>query len=320
MDRLTLAFGASENLWEDIHILARKCTENPVVVTAQKHDIKGLVVEKASALFIEDSLVLVLIDPEPKVMEALAAQVAILKERIHVIVYSTTQNPDLKAVLGLAPMVLEKERENRIKARVLAMSRQYGKKMTDKAFLLLKERVRDEAFIDMELMKLIDYVGDRKTIESRDVAVTVSAGHEDTLIMLYDALAKREKKEISRIVAHLLGQGLHVLAIHNFLVKQMRLLLLAKDTETLFNEHSEYKLFSKVMTHMKDQVDFPPLDKRQYLPFQKPFYAFTLSKTSAKFAAKELEAFLAFLSSLDLSIKTGTRYEVARLESGLFGM
>lgn len=320
MDRLTLAFGATENLSEDIHILARKCVENPVVVTAQKQDIKGLVIEKASALFIEDNLVLVLIDPEPNVVEALAAQVAILKERAYIIVYSTTQNPDLRAVLGLAPMVLEKERESRIKARVLAMSKRYGKKMTDKAFAQLKERVRDEAFIDMELMKLIDYVGDRKTIESRDVTVTVSTGHDDSLIMLYDALAKREKKEVSRIFAHLLGQGLHVLAVHNFLVKQMRLLLHAKDTETLFNEHSEYKLFSKVMASMKDQVSLSPLDKKQYLPFQKPFYAYTLSKTSAKFAAKELETFHSFLSGFDLSIKRGTRYEVTRLESELFGM
>lgn len=320
MDRITLAFGATETLPEDIHILARKCVENPIVLSAQKQEIRGLVIEKASALFIEDNLVLVLIDPEPSVMESLGAQMSILKERVHVIVYSTAQNPDLGAVLGVAPMVLEKERESRIKARVLAMSRKYGKKMTDKAFLLLKERVRDEAFIDMELMKLIDYVGDRKTIDSKDVSVTVSTGHEDTLIMLYDALATRQKKEISRVLAHLLGQGLHVLAIHNFLAKQMRLLLHAKDTESLFNEHSEYRLFSKIMARMKDQVSLSPLDKKQYLPFQKPFYAFTLSKTSAKFTARELEAFLAFLSSSDLSIKRGTKYEVTRLESGIFGM
>jgi DNA polymerase III delta subunit len=286
----------------------------------QEKDVKSLIIEKASALFIEDNQVLVLIDPLPKTLESLTEQIEILRQRVYLVVYSTTHNPDLRSLLGVTPMVREKEREGRIKARVLAMSKQYGKKMTDKAFALLKERVRDEAFLETEIMKLIDYVGERKTIESRDVSVTVSAGHEDSLIMLYDALATRQRKEISRIFVHLLGQGLHVLAIHNFLTKQMRLLLHAKDTASLFSEHSEYKLFSKVIAKMKDQVNFSPLDKKQYLPFQKPFYAFTLSKTSAKFSAKELEAFLAVLARFDMSVKRGTKHEVTRLESGIFGM
>jgi DNA polymerase III delta subunit len=320
MDRVTLAFGATENTSEDIHILARKCAENPILVVAQEQDARGLLVEKASALFIEDNLVLALIDPKPKTIEGLAEQIEILKQRVHLIIYSTTHSPDLCSLLGVTPVVLEKERESRIRARVLAISKQYGKKMTDKAFALLKERIRDEAFIDTELMKLIDYVGDRKTIESRDVSVTVSAGHEDSLIMLYDALAARQRKEISRIVVHLLGQGLHVLAIHNFLVKQMRLLLHAKDTASLFSKNPEYKLFSKIMGKIKDQVDFSPLDKKQYLPFQKPFYAFTLSKTSAKFSARELETFLAVLAGFDMSIKRGTKHEITRLESGIFGI
>ncbi len=317
---MTLAFGAVENLSEDVHLLARKYVENPILIVAQEQDAKGLVIEKASSLFIEDNVVLVLIDPKPMTIEALRDQIEILKERIHLVVYSTTHNADLCSLLGLSPVILEKERESRIKARVLAMTKQHGKKMTDKAFLQLKNRIRDEAFIDTELMKLIDYVGDRKTIESRDVSVTVSAGHEDTLIMLYDSLAGRQRKEISRILVHLLGQGLHVLAIHNFLAKQMRLLLHAKDTEPLFREHYEYKLFSKIIAQMKDQISFTPLDRKQYLAYQKPFYAFTLSKTSAKFSTKELEGFLGVLSNFDMRVKRGTKHEVTRLEAGIFGM
>lgn len=320
MDRITLAFGAAENMSEDIHLLARKCVENPILIVAQEADIRGLVVEKASALFIEDNMVLVLIDPKPITIESLTDQIEILKQRVYLVIYSTTHSADLRSLLDVTPVILEKERESRIKARVLDMTKQYGKKMTDKAFVLLKNRIRDEAFIDTELMKLIDYVGDRKTIESKDVSVAVSAGHEDTLIMLYDALATRQRKEISRIVVHLLGQGLHVLAIHNFLAKQMRLLLHAKDTEPLFRDHPEYKLFSKIIAQMKDQIIFSPLDKKQYLPFQKPFYAFTLSKTSAKFSARELEAFLEVLMKFDMGVKRGTKHEVTRLEAGIFGM
>jgi DNA polymerase III delta subunit len=305
---------------EDIHLLARRCIEGPILIVAHEPDIKGVVVEKASSLFIEDNVVLALIDPKPGTVETLTEQIDILKQRIHVVIYSTTHSTDLSSLLGASPVILEKERESRIKARVLDMTKQYGKKMTDKAFALLKERIRDEAFIDTELMKLIDYVGDRKTIESKDVSVTVSTGYEDSLIMLYDALASRKKKEISQILAHLLGQGLHVLAIHNFLVKQMRLLLHAKDTESLFNEHSDYKSFSKIIAAMKEQVSFSPLDKKQYLPFQKPFYAFTLSKTSSKFSAKELQDFLSVLAGFDRSVKKGTKHEITRLESGIFGI
>jgi DNA polymerase III delta subunit len=319
MSQIILAFGAPENLSEDIHLLARKCVEDPILVVTQEPDIRGVVTEKASALFIEESTVIALVDPKPETIRSLANQIDALKQRVHLVVYATTHNADLSSLLGVAPVILEKERETRIKARVLAISKQYGKKITDKAYVLLKNRIKDEAFIDSELMKLVDYVGDRKTIESRDVSVTVSAGHEDTLISLYDALAARQRKEISRIIVHLLGQGLHVLAIHNFLSKQMRLLLHAKDSEPLFREHPEYKLFSKIISQMKDQISFSPLDRRQYLPFQKPFYAFTLSKTSAKFSAKELESFLAVLTGLDMSIKRGTKHEVTRLEAGILG-
>ena len=67
------------------------------------------------------------------------------------------------------PVVMEKDKEKRIKERVRTALKRNGKKMTDKAFTLLTSRIRDESILDQEVLKLIGYVGDKATIDSKDI-------------------------------------------------------------------------------------------------------------------------------------------------------
>ena len=286
MGEFIVAIGSKDNLVEDISLLARKWLENPKIVALTGPTMKAGIVEKASALFIDTNVVLALLDPERSLLEAVKDQLLTLKEKINSIVYYTGVKPDVPAFLGSAPVQMEQDREMRVRERVLSSTRGRRKKMTDKAFALLKERIKDEVLLEQELGKLLDYVGDRETIELRDVATVVTQTHEDTLITLFDAMAQRNHKELIGILENLLAQGVHILAVQSYLVRQIRLLLQAKDMEDLLTTEMDYKMFSKTFTTLKESLDFAPKERKHYSPYQKPYYAFKLSKTSMKFSKR----------------------------------
>lgn len=320
MDRLILAFGSKDFLVEDIHFLARKWTETPRVVTATNATAKETVIEKASSLFPEPDLVVALIDPSKDLLEKITDPLNVLKERAYVIIYSTSPDLDVPREIGAARVTVEQEKEKRFKERVLAAVRADGKKMTDKAYSLLKERILDESVLESEMAKLIGYVGDKSVIETKDVAAVVSEMHEEDLITLSEAMARKDKKQLMLIVDTLLSQGMNLLAIQGFLSKQIRLLLQARDVEEFFAGASDFRSFSKEFGGLKATLDPVPLDKRQYLAFQKPYYAYNLSKTSRKFREETLVSFMSMLAGFDHKIKKGTKYDRTNFEEGLLGV
>jgi DNA polymerase III delta subunit len=317
MGEIIVAIGSKDSLVEDISLLARKRLDNPKIVALSGPTMKAGIVEKASALFIDTTIVLALLDPDRGLLEAMKNQLLILKEKINLIVYYSAPKPDVPSFLGSPPVQMEQDREMRIRERVLSSTRGRHKKMTDKAFTSLKERIKDESLLEQELGKLLDYVGDKETIEARDVAAVITQTHEESLITLFEAMAQRNHKGLIAILENLLAQGVHILAVQSFMVKQVRLLLQAKDMEELLTSEMDYKMFSKTFTTLKESLDLVPKEKKQYFPYQKPYYAFKLSKTSMKFSRKELVSLLGVLAHLDALIKKGTKYDRVRLEVGL---
>ncbi len=99
----------------------------------QEKDIKALIVEKASALFLDENLVLVLVDPDKSVLTELKDQLDILRERIHNYLHYNCPTDYLKNISKQISF-MDKDKETRIKKRVLSFLKQYNKKMTDKAF------------------------------------------------------------------------------------------------------------------------------------------------------------------------------------------
>jgi DNA polymerase III delta subunit len=87
--------------------------------------------------------------------------------------------------------------------------------------------------------------------------------------------------------------------------------------EDLLTTEMDYKMFSKTFTTLKEGLDFAPKERKHYFPYQKPYYAFKLSKTSMKFSKKELVSLLGMLAHLDALIKKGTKHDRVRLETGL---
>lgn len=317
MNDIIIALGTRENVFEDINALAKKTSENPEIVIAADKDINRVVIEKASALFIEKNIVLALIDPQEEAIQALLQQLLMLRESMQIILYYTSASKDFKIPVDGKKIVLSKDKEKRIKERVLDLLKRHDKVMTDKGFQIFKDKIKDETILEMELIKLINFVGERKEIKSRDVIAVVTETHEDSLFSLFDKLSQMQKKQALNIFENLVLNGLHILAIQGYLVKQIRLMLEAKDMEGIFLPGSEYALFQKTFNKWKEGLDLKPSDKRQHLPYQKPFYAYNLSKTSQKLQKKKLVDFFDILTDFDIRVKRGSKFDRILLEHGL---
>jgi DNA polymerase III delta subunit len=281
---------------------------------------KETIIEKSSALFVEDDLVVALLDPPEKAINELAPALKVLRERMDIIIYSTQPDFRLPPSLEAERINMEKEKLERVKAKVLAAVRLEGKKMTDKAYALLKERVRDEALLDQELAKVISFSGEKKVIEAKDITAVVTETHEEDLISLSEAIAKKDRKQIMVIIDALLFQGMNLLAIHGFMTRHIGLLLQAKDAHEFLAGTADFRIFSKGFGKLKEELDGGPAEKRNFLAYQKPYYAYNLCKTSQKFSEETLLSFLDMLARFDRTLKKGTKQDRVNFETGLLGV
>jgi DNA polymerase III delta subunit len=317
MKDITTIIGTKENITEDIRTFSEKLTDNPEILIATKKDIKDKVIEQSSALFVENNIVLVLLDPEMGILEEIQKHLVLLKEKIHIIIYLTAPVSGNQNPIECTTIVIKKDKEKRFRDRVLSSLKKYNKVMTDKGFKLFRERVTDESMLETELMKLINYVGANKEIKSGDVKTIVTETHEENLLNFFDVIAQTDKKEMLNKLETLLSGGMNMLAIQGFLVKQTRLMLQSKDMEEILKVNQEYPAFSKIFNKWKESIEMTPLDKKLYLPYQKPFYAYKLSKTGQRFKRKDLLSFFNMLMYFDTKIKSGTKQDRIRLEHGL---
>jgi hypothetical protein len=315
MNEITTIVGTKENMAEDVRVFSQKVANSVQILFVAKKDIRNTVIEKASSLFVGQDFVLVLVDPDKELLGGLKDQLQALRERMPIILYLTAPPVDGQNLVGGPTVIVEKEKEKRVKDRVLTLIKKYDKAMTDKAFKLFREKIKDESVLESELMKLINYVGERKEIKSGDVASIVTETHEDSLLNFFDTVA--DKKEMLNVFENLLLNGLNILAIQGFLVKQTRLMLQAKDMEDVFKTSHEYPAFSKSFSKWKESIELTPIEKKLYLPYQKAFYAYKLSQTGGKFKRKDLLFFFDMLLSFDAKVKSGTKHDRIYLEQGL---
>jgi hypothetical protein len=319
MATLRIVSGTKENLVDDLHALTRKGAEQQKTVAVTGKDIRGTVLEKVSELFSDNREVLVLVDPEREVLEELSTQIGILKERIEIIIYTTVSRPDIPEVVGGTSVPMQ-SKEMRIRETIRSHLRKAGKKMTEKAFHSFIEKVKDAGLLEGELAKLIAYTGSKQTIDSKDLETVMAQTDEEKIWSLFDALAAKDKKKTMETFDHLVSQGEPLLKIHSELVKQIRLLLHAKDMEDFSRARLEYKTFGKTFGTAKNALNTTPKEKKHYFAYQSPGYAFNLLKRSSKFSKQELISFLERLASFDKQVKKGTtRHERFCLESVILG-
>ncbi len=319
MKDIIIAVGSKENLLEDAHVISRQLVANPEIIIAsgKEKEMRNIIIEKASNLFINENLVLVVVDPGHALIDELKGQLEVLKEKIFVVIFTTNTSDKINEHIDGKIIVLEQDKEKRLRGKVRAFLQEHTKKMTDKAFELLAGRIKDESVLESELTKLIAYVGEKGTIESKDIKAIVGETHEESLMALFEAFQKFDKKEILTIFENLIENGQYILAIHSYLVNQIRLLLQTKDLEEMVREGVEYPVFAKAFKKWKEELDLQSSEKRRYLSYQHPFYAYKLYKVGQKISRKDLLAFFEMLATFDAQVKRGTRYDRVRMEYGL---
>jgi DNA polymerase III delta subunit len=319
MKEIIIGVSSKENILEDIHVITEQLVSNPEIVIAsgKDKDIRNIIIEKASNLFISENLVLVIIDPGKALINALKGQLEVLKEKISVVIMTTGSSDNISEHIAGKVIILEQDKEKRQRDKVRGFLKGHKKKMTDKAFDLLMGRIKDESILESELTKLIAYVGEKGTIESKDIKAIVAETHEDSFMNLFEAFQKNDKKEMLAILENLMENGQHILAIHSYLVNQIRLLLQTKDMEGMVREGADYPLYAKAFKQWKETFDLKSSEKRRYLTSQHPFYAYKLSKVAQNISRRDLLALFDMLTTFDAQVKTGTKYDRIRMEYGL---
>src|SRR5208337_2571207 len=114
MGQIVFTIGSKENFFEDVNLLALRWSREPRIVTLTGPAIRQAVTEKASALFVEEDLVLALLDPSKEVIRQVETSLRVIKEKAGIIIYFTSDDPGLPPSLSAVRVDLEQEREKRI--------------------------------------------------------------------------------------------------------------------------------------------------------------------------------------------------------------
>ena len=186
----------------------------------------------------------------------------------------------------------------------------YGKKLSPAAWIALGKKTGFELRRSLtELEKLIFFVGERGTVEEKDVEEVVGKTREDSIFDLTTALS--EKNQLSALAAlrALLDQGTHHLIILTMIVREIRLLLQARilmDSAKLpkFNNNMEYGWFQKnihpVLSGFADTMSMP----KDFLINKHPFVVFNALRNCSRFTYPHLINFQDELLELDRSFKS----------------
>ena len=194
-----------------------------------------------------------------------------------------------------------------------------GKTIHPQAEALLLERIEPEVFqLEMEIQKLLSYLGDRKQILSKDITELVGANREEPLYELTTVLGERKFEEALRKLKQLWEQGYNPLQILSGITNALRRLLVAKELLKAVSQippraWKDFGAFSALIQPQLKQIPLPePLSKTH------PFVLFNTLKTAANFPLPRLVSALEALHEADRRLKTSGATPAFLLEDFIF--
>lgn len=152
--------------------------------------------------------------------------------------------------------------------------------------------------LDQEIVKLVTYAGPGRTITADDVAQLVPYVQQAVIFDLVDALGRREGREAALLLHRLLDAGENPMGILAMVVRQFRLIIMAKD----------------LAGQGENAVSIARL-----LGIQ-PFVARKVVAQSNYFTMVQLERVYRYLLDLDLAIKSGSLTPEAALDLLVAGL
>jgi DNA polymerase-3 subunit delta len=115
---------------------------------------------------------------------------------------------------------------------ITSRARGHGGVIEPRAAGLLSQLIGgDLRRLDQELIKLITYVDAQRAITEKDVAQLVADAGQSSVFDMVDALGKRDSRTAARELHRLLDRGENPLGLLAMIVRQFRLLILAKERQ-----------------------------------------------------------------------------------------
>ncbi len=217
---------------------------------------------------------------------------------------------ELGIVLYFGAVRGEAAQKESLKREAQKLLDDYGKKLSPTAWIALGKKTGFELRRSLtELEKLIFFVGERGTVEEKDVEEVVGKTSEDSIFDLTTALSEKNQLAALAALRSLLDQGTHHLMILTMIVREIRLLLQARilvDSGKLpkFNSSMEYGWFQNnihpVLSGVADTISIP----KDFLTNKHPFVIFNALRNCSRFTYPRLINFLEELLELDRSFKS----------------
>lgn len=202
-----------------------------------------------------------------------------------------------------------KSTKNAGRSYVSMLLKTAGKKAENGAIDLILDQVGvDPVALSTEIDKLISLVGSRETISISDVNDAVSRHKEDEIFRLSEALLRRDKGGALDMIARLLANDIHPLAIFqtiiNFL-RKMTLIIAAYNAspKNLSIDKVSYSIFQKdILPNLKAFWGEPA---PYALKNTHPYGLYLAYKEAHKFRLEKILGLFSRLFEMDLALKGG---------------
>ena len=230
---------------------------------------------------------------------------------------------DAGVVIYFGQIKGETAKKELLKRQAQKLLESYGKNLTPAAWIALGKKTGWELRRSItELEKLVFFVGERSSVEEKDVEEVVGKTREDSIFDLTTALSEKNQLAALAALRALLDQGIHHLMILTMIVREIRLLLQARilvDSAKLpkFNNNMEYGWFQKnihpALSGLADTMALP----KDFLINKHPFVIFNALRNCGRFSYPVLVNFLDELLELDRAFKSSATDPQLLLESFL---
>ena len=230
---------------------------------------------------------------------------------------------DAGVVLYFGQTKGEAAQKELLKNQAQKLLERYGKNLTPAAWIALGKKTGFELRRSLaELEKLIFFVGDRGSVEEKDVEEVVGKTREDSIFDLTTALSEKNQLAALAALRALLDQGTHHLIILTMIVREIRLLLQARilvNSAKLpkINNNMEYGWFSKnihpALIELAGTMDLP----KDFLINKHPFVIFNALRNCGRFSYPVLVGYLDCLLDIDRAMKSSATAPQLLLENFL---
>jgi DNA polymerase-3 subunit delta len=196
---------------------------------------------------------------------------------------------------------------------------QEGKTIQAQAESLLLGRIDPEVYLlEMEIQKLLAYLGDRNHILPKDVNELVAVNREEPLYELTTVLGEQNLEEGLRKLKQLWEQGYNPLQILAGITNALRRLLVAKELlENLSGipgrAWQDFGVFSATILPRLKETPPPEILSKAH-----PFVLFQTLKTAGKFSSSQLISALKLLHEADRRLKISAATPAFLLEDFIF--